>query len=111
MLTGKYKMVITVSLCAVCLVAQSCPILCDPTDCSLPGSCVNGVSPGKNTGVGCHFLLQGTSPTQGLNPGLPDCGQILYCLSLIISIHKNILIMCVYAHMCTHIHIRRKMLS
>ena len=25
--------------------------------------------PGKNTGVGCHFLLQGTFPTQGLNPG------------------------------------------
>ena len=27
-------------------------------------------SPGKNTGVGCHFLFQGTSPTQGQNPGL-----------------------------------------
>ena len=27
--------------------------------------------PGKNTGVGCHFLLQGISPTQGLNPCLP----------------------------------------
>ena len=26
--------------------------------------------PGKNTGVGCHFLLQGIFPTQGLNPGL-----------------------------------------
>ena len=34
--------------------------------------------PGKNTGVGCHFLLQGILPTQGLNPGLPHCGQILY---------------------------------
>ena len=27
-------------------------------------------SPGKNTGVGCHFLLQGIFPTQGSNPGL-----------------------------------------
>ena len=26
--------------------------------------------PGKNTGVGCHFLLQGIFPTQGLNPHL-----------------------------------------
>ena len=30
-------------------------------------------SPGKNTGVGCHFLLQGIVPTQGSNPGLPHC--------------------------------------
>ena len=34
--------------------------------------------PGKNTGVGCHFLLQGIFPTQGLNPGLPHCRQTLY---------------------------------
>ena len=34
------------------LVAQSCPALCDPTDCRLPGSSVHGESPGKNTGVG-----------------------------------------------------------
>ena len=36
---------------------QSCPTLCDPTDGSPPGSHPWG-SPGKNTGVGCHFLLQ-----------------------------------------------------
>ena len=35
-------------------------------------------SPGKNTGVGCHFLLQGIFLTQGLNPGLLHFGQILY---------------------------------
>ena len=29
-------------------------------------------SPGKNTGVGCHFLLQGIFPTQGSNPCLPQ---------------------------------------
>ena len=38
---------------------QSCPILCDPIDGSPPGSPVPGIhSPGKNAGVGCHFLLQ-----------------------------------------------------
>ena len=37
--------------------------------------------PGKSTGVGCHFLLQSIFPTQGLNPGLPHCRQMLYCLS------------------------------
>ena len=31
----------------------------------------------QNTGVGCHFLLQGIFPTQGLNPGLPQCRQTL----------------------------------
>ena len=30
---------------------------------------------------GCHFLLQGIFPTQGLNPGFPHCRQTLYCLS------------------------------
>ena len=35
-------------------------------------------SPGKNTGVGCHFLLQGIFLTQGLNPGLPHRRQTLY---------------------------------
>ena len=42
-------------LCAVlCLVTPLCPTLCDPMDCSLPGSSVRGDSLGKNTGVGCH---------------------------------------------------------
>ena len=40
-------------------------------DCGLPGSPVHGDSPGKNTGVGSHFRLQVTFPTQGLNPCLP----------------------------------------
>ena len=35
-------------------------------------------SPGKNTGMGFHALLQGIFPTQGLNPGLLHCRQILY---------------------------------
>ena len=65
----------------LCLVAQLCLTLCDPMDCSPPGSSVHGDSPGKNTGVGCHALLQGIFPTQGLNSGLPHCKQILYHLS------------------------------
>ena len=38
-------------------------------------------SSGQNTGVGSLSLLQGIFPTQGLNPGLPHCRQILYQLS------------------------------
>ena len=69
-------------LCAVlCLVAQSCPTLWDPMGCSPPGSSVRGDSPSKNTAVGCHALLQRIFPTQGLNPGLLHCRQILYHLS------------------------------
>ena len=64
-----------------CLVAQSCLTLCHPVDCSLPGSSVHWDSPGKITGVGCHALLHRIFPTQGLNPGLPHCRWILYCLS------------------------------
>ena len=37
--------------------------------------------PGKNTGVGCHLLLQRIFLTRGLNLGLPRCRQILCCLS------------------------------
>ena len=38
-------------------------------------------SPGKNTGVGCHFLLHGIFPTQGLDSGHLQCRWILYHLS------------------------------
>ena len=64
----------------LCLVAQSCLALCDSMDCSLPGSSVCGDSLGKNTGLGCHTLLQRTFPTLGSNQGLPHCRQILYHL-------------------------------
>ena len=56
-------------MCA-CSVAQSCPTLCDPTDCSPPGSSVHGDSASKNTRVGSHFLLKGIFLTQGLNQRL-----------------------------------------
>ena len=62
------------------LVAQSCLTLCDPytVACQTPPP---WDSPGKNTEVGCHSLLQRFFPTQGLNPGLQNCRQILYYLS------------------------------
>ena len=62
----------------VCLVAQLCLTLCNLMDYSPPGSTVHGDSPGKNTGVGCHALLQGLFPAQGSNLGLPHCRRILY---------------------------------
>ena len=67
--------------CALCLVAQSCLTLRDPMDSSPPGSSVHGDSSGRNTAVGCYVLLQGIFPTEGLNPGLLHCRQILYHLS------------------------------
>ena len=60
---------------------QSCLTLCNPMDCSLPGSSVHEDSLGKNTGVGCQFLLQGIFLTQESNLGLLHCRQILYQLS------------------------------
>ena len=42
---------------------KSCPTLWDPMNCILSGSCVQGDSPGKNTGMSCHVLLQGIFPT------------------------------------------------
>ena len=51
-----------------CAIAHQAPLGC-------------GNSPGKNTGVGCHTLLQGIFLTEGLNPGFLHCRQILYHLS------------------------------
>ena len=64
----------------LCLITQLCPTLCDPVDCSPRGSSVHEDSPGKNTGVVCHALLQGIFPTQGLKPGHLHCKWILYHL-------------------------------
>ena len=54
----------------LCSVTQSCPTLCNPMDCGLPGSSIHGDSPGNNTGVDCHDLLQRIFPIQGSNPHL-----------------------------------------
>ena len=63
------------------LVTQSCPRLCDPHELQPPRLLCPWTSPGKNTGGGCHFLLQGIFLTQGLNPSLLHCRQILYHLN------------------------------
>ena len=62
------------------LVTQSCSTLRDSIDCSQPGSSPRKSS-GKNTGVGCHSLLQRVFLTQGSNLSLSHCKQILYHLS------------------------------
>ena len=64
-----------------CLVSQLYLTLCNHMDCSPPGSTVHRDSAGKNTGVGSLSLLQGIFPTQGSDPGLLHCRQILYQLS------------------------------
>ena len=81
----------------VCVLSQSCLTLCNPMDCRPPGSSVHGNSSSKNTGVGCHALLQGIFPTQGSNPGLLHCWWILYHLS-----HQGSLYMwlCIYIFVC-----------
>ena len=64
-------------VCAVlCFVTQSCPTLCNPMDCSPPGSSVPGDSPGKDTRMYSHALLQGLFPPQGLKPGLPEFNSL-----------------------------------
>ena len=62
-------------LCAVCLVAQLCPSLCNPMDWSPPGSSVHGILQGESwSGLPCP------SPGDLPNPCLPHCRQILYQL-------------------------------
>ena len=62
------------------LVAQSCQLFVTPWTVACQAPLSMGF-PGKNTGVGCQFLLQGIFLTQGSNLGLLHCRQILYPLS------------------------------
>ena len=63
------------------LVAHSCLTLCDPMDC-IPTRCLcPWNTPGRNSGVGSHYLLQGIFLTQESDSGLLHCREILYCLS------------------------------
>ena len=55
-------------LCVCVLSCSVVPDSCDPIDCSPPGSLCPRDSPVKDTGVGCHFLLQRIFPTQESNP-------------------------------------------
>ena len=57
-------------VCAHAKSLQACLTLCDPMDCSLPSSSCLRDFLGKNTGMGCHALLQGVFPTQEANLSL-----------------------------------------
>ena len=65
----------------MCLVAQSCPTLCNPVDCSPPGSSIHEDSPGQNTELGSLSLLQGIFPTPGIEPLSPALQADSYHLS------------------------------
>ena len=68
-------------------VIQSRLTLCNPMDCSPPGSSVRGNLQARNTGVGSHSLLQGIFLTQRLNLGLLHCRQILFIA--VASLERN----------------------
>ena len=63
------------------LVTQLCAILCEPMDCSLPGSSVHRIFLARILGVCCHSLLLEIFQIQGLNPCQHHCRQILYHLN------------------------------
>ena len=58
-------------------VGQSCQTLCDPMDCSLPGSSLHGILQARVLEWVAIFLLQGIFLTQGSNPALPHFRQTL----------------------------------
>ena len=63
-----------------CLVTKSCPTLCDPTDCSPPGSSVNGILKEKILEWVALSFSRGSS-SRGMNLSLLHCRQILHHLS------------------------------
>ena len=83
---GVHKSVDREEICKV--KALSRVRLCDPMDCTR--LLCSWDSPGKDTGVDCHFLLQGIFPAQGSNPGLLHCRQTLYHLSHLMVEMKEI---------------------
>ena len=68
------------SMYVVCLVAQLCPTICDSMDCNPPGSSVLWILQARILEWVAMPSFRGIFPTQGLNPGLPHCRQILYHL-------------------------------
>ena len=71
LLLAKVQKYITSTVPACALSLQLCLTLCMAVDCMSPTRLFcPWDSPGKNAGAGCHFLLQGIFPTQGLNPHL-----------------------------------------
>ena len=67
-------LILCVCVC-VCMrsVTESYLTFGNTMDCSPPGSSVHGNFPGRNTGVGCYFLLQGTLPNPGIEPRDRTC--------------------------------------
>ena len=63
------------------LVTQSCLTLCNPMDCSLPGSSLHAISQARILEWVAIPFSRGIPPAQGLNLGLLHCRWILYCLS------------------------------
>ena len=84
---------VTMSFFFNCKITPNLPIPVNKWSCSVVSDSLwsNGLYPtrllhpwnfpGKSTGVDCHFLLQEIFPTQGSNPGLPHCRQLLYHLN------------------------------
>ena len=90
---------VCVCVCARAKSLQLCLTLCNPMDCSLPGSSVHGILQ-ASTGVGCPFLLQGMFLTQGSNPHL-------LCL-LHWQVNSLPLVpsgSCMYAHVCVCVYV------
>ena len=72
---------ISTNPCVPAELFQLSPTLCNPVGCNPPGSSVRGDSPRKNTGMGCHGLLQGIFLTQESGRGLLlllHCRCVLY---------------------------------
>ena len=80
---------LTSTAAAVAKLLQSCLTLCDPIDGSPPGSPCPWDSPGKNTGVGCHFLLQGTKvkSEREVAQSCPTLSDPMYCSPPGSSVH------------------------
>ena len=84
------------------VLSHSVVSLSNPMDYSLLGSSVHADSPCKNIGVGCHAFLHGIFLTQGWNPGLPHCRQILYHLTFYLL---TICLVCLWYLMSQNCHI------
>ena len=79
----------------VCEVAQSCPTLCYPMDCSPPGSAVRGILQARILQWVAMPSSRGSFPTEGSNRGLPLCRRILYGLCR----QGSCMCVCVYLYM------------
>ena len=106
-------------VCVCAKLLQLCLTLWDPMDCNSPGFSVHGDSPGKNTGVGCHALLQGTFPTQGsknlclMSPALAGvfftpsatCEAHIYTYTTYTHTHTHIYIVSFYSPLLTPLYV------